>query len=72
MSEKDLKDLYFYWQRKTLSRGYSLNQFREHFSIFVSPNSSDKEDIALGAKLAYKSLTEIKQIHHQMENAKWI
>ena len=65
------------WRRRAIEEGFTLNQFREHFGIYVEASNVCSRTKALGAEIAYMSLVrrrreEVRDVEREMEVVQWM
>ena len=77
MSDYQYQEIFESWRSKTLSAGFTLNQFRERFNFFVEADNACELTKAVGAKMAYTSLVkqrneELQLMQSEMENVRWL
>jgi hypothetical protein len=76
MSDNKYQELFEHWRNKSLSAGFTLNQFRTQFNFFVEKDNQCELTNAVGAKMAYQSLVrhrnnELMLVNKEMENMQW-
>ena len=77
MKDSNNKDIFNSWRKKSIKEGFTLNQFRAHYSKYVEAKETCSMTKAIGARMAYKSLVEsrnveFKTMKREMENIRWI
>jgi hypothetical protein len=77
MSDYQYQEIFETWRNKTLSEGFTLNQFRSRYNFFVERDNICELTKAVGAKMAYMSLVkqhqeELRLVQSEMENVRWI
>jgi len=77
MSEQKYQEIFESWRIKTLSAGFTLNQFRSRYNFFVEHDNTCELTKAVGAKMAYMSLVKQRQeelniMQREMENVRWL
>lgn len=77
MSNSHYQDIYNKWKSKATKEGFTLNQFRSHYGKYVEADNKCLMTKAIGARFAYKSLVENRNIEFKImkkenENIRWI
>ena len=77
MKDSVYKDIFNSWKTKSINEGVTKNQFRSHYNKYVEVKETCAITKAVGARMAYKSLVEsrnieFKTVKREMENIRWI
>ena len=77
MSESGYIEIYNEWKNKAIKAGFTLNQFRSAYGNIVSPKEECAMTKAIGAKMAFRTLVEIRTaeidlVQKEMENIQWL
>ncbi len=77
MIDDKYQEIFETWCNKTLSAGFTLNQFRNRYNFFVEHDNTCGLTKAVGAKMAYVSLVkqrheELLLVNQEMENIRWV
>ena len=77
MSEQKYQEIFESWRNKTLSAGFTLNEFRSRYNFFIEHDNTCELTKAVGAKMTYMSLIrqrqeELNMMQKEMENVQWL
>lgn len=77
MSDYQYQEIFESWLNKTLTAGFTLNQFRARYNFFVEQDNTCELTKAVGAKMTYLSLVKQRQeelnlVKSEMENVSWL
>ena len=78
MSNNKYIEIYNQWKNKAITDGFTFKQFWNHCNIYIRLDGlSNPEDCAMAAKLAYRSLHELrieecKTVELELTNCSWL